>query len=342
MASPAASHVKTLFVDEFHDCYTGHPDRAVVWQIFAGRTSCMKIQRAFCSGTHPPHLHEIFCEKAALDINANVIRTSTDRPELGYHVLTVNSRKSQIPVWESLKRLVFHLKTCSLKTDERIVVFFQDEANADCFAAQMHCSKYHSKLPLQGKSKGYYFDLWATGEQVIMAASTAFQQGVDYPWVTFVIYYRSAYGLIDFNQGAGRGGRRGRFSYAIVLRDEGDHLTCKWSRMGMVQDTHCELAFLQLAIDDKSCKRYLMSRTMDGEELARTCKTVAGSNHCGICDPNSAVSKLFRQVLNTPLPPATLCASPITSAHIENDSDEEYGSMEFTPEMAQAMDDAIC
>jgi hypothetical protein len=67
-----------LFVDEFHDCYTGHPDRAVVWQIFTGRTSCMKIQRAFCSGTHPPHLHEIFCEKAALDINANVIRASTD------------------------------------------------------------------------------------------------------------------------------------------------------------------------------------------------------------------------------------------------------------------------
>jgi superfamily II DNA helicase RecQ len=228
-----------------------------------------------------------------------------------------------------------------LKTDERIVVFFQDKADANCFAAQMHCSKYHSKLPLQGKSKGYYFDLWATGEQVIMAASTAFQQGVDYPWVTFVIYYRSAYSLIDFNQGAGHGGRRGRFSYAIVLRDEGDHLTCKWSRMGMVQDTHCELAFLQLAIDNKSCKRYLMLRTMDGKELARTCKTVAGSNHCGICDPNSAVSKLFRQVLNTSLPPATLCASPITSAHIENDSDEEYGSMEFTPEMAQAMDDAI-
>jgi superfamily II DNA helicase RecQ len=301
----------------------------------------MKVQWVFCSGTHPPHLHEIFCKKAALEINANIIRMSTDRPELCHHVLMVNSARSHIPVWESLKHLVFHLKTGSLQTDERIVIFFQDETEADNFAAQMGCSKYHSKLPSQGKSKGYYFDLWAAGEQVVMAASTTFQQGVDYPWVAFIIYYRSAYGLIDFDQGAGHGGRRGRFSYAIVLRDEGDHSTCEWSRMGMVKDTHCELAFLQLTIDSKSCKHYLISRTMDGEELARTCKTVAGSNHCGICDPNSTMAKLFRQVLNIPLPSATLFTPPITSAQIENDSDEEYGSMEFTAEMAQVMDDAI-
>jgi hypothetical protein len=65
----------------------------------------------------------------------------------------------------------------------------------------MGCAKYHSKLPIVGKSKGYYFDLWAKGESMVMATSTAFQQGVDYGWVAYVIYFKDAYSLIDYGQG---------------------------------------------------------------------------------------------------------------------------------------------
>ena len=341
MASPDASCVKALIVDELQDCFAGHHDREVIWRDFTLRTSTLSIQRAFFSATLPPHLQPVFFQKASLDASSTVIRRSTDRPELGYHVLTVNPSKSGVTIWESLKRLVFHLKTL-LRSDERIVLFFQDEKDADLFATQTGCAKYHSKLPSKGKSKGYYFDLWARGESVVMAASTAFQQGVDYGWVAYIIYFKDAYGLIDYSQGGGRSGRRVRPSYVIILRDENHNPTCKWSESGAVEDTHCRFAFLQLARNVKYCMRYMISSTMDGKGLAISCKDVAGSNPCGICNPESKISKYVRWAVCTLIPSTSPIGVParqqVLSAHIETNSDDEYGDMEFTPEMAIVMD----
>lgn len=341
MASREASHVKTLFIDELQDCFAGHHDREVVWRDFTLRTSILSIQRAFFSATLPPHLQPVFFQKASLDASSTVVRRSTDRPELGYHVLTVNPSRSGVPIWESLKRLVFHLKTL-LKPDERIVLFFQDEKEADLFATQTGCAKYHSKLPVVGKSKGYYFDLWAKGESMVMAASTAFQQGVDYGWVAYVIYFKDAYGLIDYGQGGGRSGRRGRFSYVIILRDENRNPTCQWSRSTAVEDTHCRFAFLQLARNVNYCMRYMISSTMDGEGLAVSCKAVAGSNPCAICDPESTISKFIQWAVCALIPSLSPVGVPsrkhVSSTHIETDSDDEYGNVEFTPEMAMVMD----
>jgi superfamily II DNA helicase RecQ len=188
MALPVASRIKRIFVDEPHDCFSGHKDRDPVWRAFARNTLILNFQRSYCTATMPPHLHPLFCEKSGIPESITVIRGSTDRPELGYHVLAVNPSKDRSPLWESLKRLVHHLKS-RLQSDERIILFFQDEKDADLFSDQTGCAKYHSKLPKEGSStKRYYFDLWAKGDQVVMAASTAFQQGVDYPWVAFVIY----------------------------------------------------------------------------------------------------------------------------------------------------------
>lgn len=341
MASREASHVRTLFVDELQDSFAGHHDREVVWHDFTLRTSILNIQRAFFSATLPPHLQPVFFRKAALEASSMVIRRSTDRPELGYHVLNVNPSKSGVPIWESLKRLVFHLKTL-LRSDERIVLFFQDEKEADLFATQTGCAKYHSKLPVVGKSKGYYFELWAKGESVVMAASTAFQQGVDYGWVAYVVYFKDAYGLIDYSQGGGRSGRRGRFSYVIILRDEKRNPTCQWSQSRAIEDTHCRYAFLQLARNVKYCMRYMISSIMDGKELAIFCKEVAGSNPCAICDPESTISKFFQWAVHTPVPTLSPVDVPSrqhgSSARIEIDSDDEYGDLEFTPEMAMVMD----
>jgi superfamily II DNA helicase RecQ len=341
VASRKASHIKTLFVDELQDSFAGHHDREIVWRDFTLRTSILTIQRAFFSATLPPHLQPVFFQKASLDASSTVIRRSTDRPELGYHVLTVNPSRSGVAIWESLKRLVFHLKTL-LRSDERIVLFFQDEKEADLFATQTGCAKYHSKLPLVGKSKGYYFDLWARGESVVMAASTAFQQGVDYGWVAYVIYFKDAYGLIDYGQGGGRSGRRGRPSYVIILRDENRNPTCQWSQSRAVEDTHCRFAFLQLARNVKYCMRYMISSTMDGEGLAVSCKDFPSSNPCGICDPESTISKFIQWAVRTLIPSMSPVGVPppqhVSAACIETDSDDEYGDMEFTPEMAMIMD----
>ena len=222
------------------------------------------------------------------------------------------------------------------------MLFFQDEAEADRFAEETSCAKYHSKLPSAGENKEYYFDRWTRGDDVVMAASTAFQQGVDYPWVAYVVYYKSAYGLIDYHQGGGRAGRRGRFSEVIILRNKLDRLTSKWSKLGDLQDTRCEYAFSQLASNLKYCMRYLISNTMDGTDLAVSCKDTPGCNPCGVCDPSSEISVFIRQAINTPmLSQSFICtpSQPTPPAAINSQNDDDYGEADpFTAEMALVMD----
>jgi superfamily II DNA helicase RecQ len=324
-----------MFIDEPQDCVAGHPERAITWQDFVLRTSKLKMQRNLTSASIPPHLLDVFCKNFALipGVDVDVIRGSTDRPELGYHIMTVD--QSLVPIWESLKRLIFHLKG-SIQRDERIVVFFQDEADADRFATETRCAKYHSKLPKEGHNKEYYVDLWTRGTNVVMAASTAFQQGVDYPWVSHVVYFKSAYGLMDFQQGSGRAGRRGCFGHVVLLRDKRDHLNSKWARLGDVEDTRCEHAFSQLACNEKFCTRYIILYTMDGRERAISCGDNPGCNLCGVCDPNSAISQFIRWAVNTPMPP-----QPSSAPAPKYRWEDEYGELEFTKEMAQAMDEAV-
>jgi len=81
---------------------------------------------------------------------------------------------------------------------------------------------------------------------------------------------------------------------------------------------------------------------MDGEGLAVSCKAVTGSNPCGICDPESTISKFIQRAVCALIPSLSPVGVPsrqhVSSTRIETDSDDEYGNSEFTPEMAMVMD----
>lgn len=336
MSSPPAAHVQHILTDEAQDIYDGHPERTTVYANFAKICSKMKVQRGFFSGSHPPHLHKVFCQKAGVSPLIRVIRASTDRPELGYHVHTLP--QSDITKWESMKRLTAQLQT-QLRPEERIVVFFMSSSECDTLSIETGCAKYHSQLPSIGDTKAYNLDLWKRGETSVLAGTTAFQQGVDYPYIAFVLYFEQAYGMIGFAQGAGRGGRRGRHAHVIILAQVNTHFILPITTKNSIQDVGCKVHFEELKHNVTRCYREMLLETMDGPSNALTCLTIPGCNICGVCDPSSAAATFIRTAVDTPLKvsPAKRVRLPVPPTVILG-SDDEYGVDVFTADMAFAMD----
>jgi superfamily II DNA helicase RecQ len=349
LATPEGQRLKTLFLDEAQELYIGHKDRLPVYrQLFRFLTS-QGIQIVCVSGTLPPHLHSLFCEKATLDPTVRVIRAPTDRPELGYDILDVNPSKSKVTAWESTVRLVSHLKP-RLLSDERMIVFFMSTADAERFSKETKCAIYHSTLPKTGHgSKEYHLDRWDRGKSPVLAATTACGQGIDRPFIPFVVFHLGAFGLISFDQGGGRAGRRQRPSFVIVVHDS-SKTSASTAPLNSLEDPSCNVAFNQYLGSAKRCLRRLIRNTMDGEQLAVACKDSPGCNPCSVCHPKGEMYAFFRHAITQPLPIKAVTAPPpypvlkalpAARAWPEEESDEDlYGAPEFTTEMAKAMDEA--
>jgi hypothetical protein len=341
MADPVAEHLKHLFFDEDQDTFNSHPHRVGVYHSFGLATARLDLQRVFVGGSNPPHLHHVFLKAAFLHDNTRVIRGSTDRPELGYHVLNLPHGRG-CPTIESLCRLTAQLKT-QLLADERIVVFFQDDKEAEVFARKTKCAVYHSKLPSVGNTKAYNIDRWQRGETVVLAATTAFQQGVDYPFIAYIVYYQSAYGMIGFVQGAGRAGRRGRHAYVIILCMANMLLATKHTR-DSPKDTGCAVHFNDLIRSADRCLRHQITSTMDGGAMAISCIDNPACNPCGRCDSNSVTALFIRLAVNIPIThPRRPDAAPRQQTTIllsppAPSSDDQYGQFELTEDIITAMD----
>jgi hypothetical protein len=226
-----------------------------------------------------------------------VICKSTDHPELGYHMLACDPNISGIPRWEMLKCLVFHLRAM-LKTEECIIIFFLNDEDADRFTRQTGCVTYHGKLPTHGNCKAYYLNFWFRDEANVMATTTTFQQRIDYPWVAYIIYYEHTFSLINYYQGAGHRGQRACFAYVIVLYDKSMHHYHTWNKLGIIGNTHCLFAFIQIIRSGALCTRLKILETIDSAKLAISYKDSKACNSCDVCEPLSVMAEFLRKAIN--------------------------------------------
>jgi superfamily II DNA helicase RecQ len=219
LASPEASHTRRLILDECHEFSNPHPERVAIFRQFGALCASLKLQRLHITASHPEHLHKNFCKHAYVLPSTRLVRASTDRPELGYHCIQLYPQQSKISVGEATRRLAHKLKS-TLLPEERMIVFFKDQMGAEFFAHDMRCPIYHSKLPAVGNNtKGYNLWQWDSGQCPMIAATTALLQGIDRPYVKYVIFHDGTYGAISYHQGGGRAGRAGQFAYTFVVFD---------------------------------------------------------------------------------------------------------------------------
>lgn len=141
-----------------------------------------------------------------------VLRSSFTRENLSYSVRAVEEKNEQ------LMRIIGSVQGSG-------IVYVRTRDGAEKIASWLQAQGesadyYHGGLPNAERSLRQ--DDWTEGRTRIMVATNAFGMGIDKSDVRFVIHYTMCDSLESYYQEAGRAGRDGVRSYAVLLTSPGD------------------------------------------------------------------------------------------------------------------------
>ena len=177
----------------------------------------------------------------------NILQSSFLRPNLSYSVRHTDDKEEQ------LMRIVNNVPGCGIvyvrmrETAERVANFLIEQGESASF--------YHGGLP--NAERSIRQDEWISGKTRIMVATNAFGMGIDKRDVRFVVHYTMSDSLESYYQEAGRAGRDGQRSYAVMLMASDDNnrilniFEKEFPDIQLIQSVYSELCtYLDIAIGD--------------------------------------------------------------------------------------------
>ncbi len=206
--------VNLIAVDEAH-CISqwGYDFRPAYLEIAAIREWLPDVPVLALTATATPEVVNDIQQKLHFK-ESNVLRKSFKRDNLAYVVLHEEDKLSKL--LHILKRVpgsgIVYVRTRRLTVD-----IARELSNRGIQAAA-----YHAGLDVQERSRRQ--DQWIKGSIRVMVATNAFGMGIDKPDVRTVIHMHLPDSLEAYFQEAGRAGRDGKKSYAVLLYNAEDKL----------------------------------------------------------------------------------------------------------------------
>ncbi len=201
-----------------------------------------------------PEENEATKEASKTEDSFNVFSMSFRRPNLRYVVRHTNDKIGQIlRILEGVDGSAIIYTRSREKTKELA---------KELQAMGIKTTYYHAGLDFSVKQK--HQQLWQDNTIRVMVATNAFGMGIDKPDVRVVIHADVPDSLEAYYQEAGRAGRDGNLSYAVLLYDKRDkkqlltHINEQYPDKDYIRKVYDSLAyFFQLAVDDGEGATYI-------------------------------------------------------------------------------------
>ena len=141
-----------------------------------------------------------------------IVKSGFERPELSYIVRRCEDKLGQLlNICSSVKGTgIVYVR--SRKKAEELAAFLQSSGESVSF--------YHAGLGAESRAERQ--EKWKDGSIRVMVCTNAFGMGIDKPDVRFVIHFDVPDSPEAYFQEAGRGGRDGKRSFAVMLWNSGD------------------------------------------------------------------------------------------------------------------------
>ena len=227
------SHMRVSFitVDEAH-CISqwGHDFRPAYLQIAKLRTLCHDAPILALTATATKEVIEDIRKQLQFK-DDNVFRMSFERKNLAYVVRYTEDKMSEL----------VHILKC---TSGSAIVYVRYRKRTKEIAKLLNDNKipatwYHAGINPEEKSKRQ--EDWQNDKVRVMVATNAFGMGIDKPDVRTVIHPDPPSSIEEYFQEAGRAGRDGGKSYAVLLWNTGDKRTLH----KRISDTYPPIDFIQ-------------------------------------------------------------------------------------------------
>lgn len=246
--------LQRIFVDECHTVIMDIGYRAKLGELVGLRQFSCPI--ALLTATLPVVLEDWF-RGEMLAKSAIIVRDRTVKPNCRYEVQQVKPGRGAIEdhTVEVVKQL-----DREMTGHQKGVVYCRSKSQCEAIADEIGCGFHHSGISEEERHEARA--AWIEGGHTSrwITATTRLGTGIDIEGIVAVVHIEKPYGLVDFVQQTGRGGRRaGEVVRSVIIHDRRAQREDQYR--SFVDDVN--QAQMEAFISTPGCRRAVISAFMD-------------------------------------------------------------------------------